>query len=62
METVVTEDAPTTTNPLGVKGVGEGGLTGVAAAVASAIDHAIGAPGTVRSLPVDISLLAGASR
>lgn len=62
METVVTEDAPTSTNPLGVKGAGEGGLTGVAAAIASAIDDALGVPGTIRSLPVDIALVAAAAR
>lgn len=58
METVVTEDAPTSTNPLGVKGAGEGGLTGVAAAIAAAIDHALDAPGAVTSVPVDIAALA----
>ncbi|MGH2788761.1 MAG: xanthine dehydrogenase family protein molybdopterin-binding subunit [Actinomycetota bacterium] len=52
MVAVVTEDAPTATNPLGVKGVGEGGVTGVGAAIASAVDNALGRPGTVCELPI----------
>jgi aerobic carbon-monoxide dehydrogenase large subunit len=51
MTTFITEDHPTENNPLGIKGAGEGGVTGVAAAIASAIDDAIGVPGTVRNLP-----------
>lgn len=58
MAAIVTEDAPTPTNPLGVKGAGEGGLTGVAAAIASAIDDAVGVAGTVSSVPVDSHALA----
>jgi carbon-monoxide dehydrogenase large subunit len=57
MQAVVTEVAPTETNPLGVKGAGEGGLTGVAAAIAAAIDDALGWSGAVTSLPVDPALL-----
>lgn len=53
MASLITEDAPTETNPLGVKGAGEGGLTGVAAAIAAAIDDAAGVPGLVTALPVD---------
>jgi CO/xanthine dehydrogenase Mo-binding subunit len=36
---------------LGIKSVGEGGITGVGAAIASAIDNAIGLPGGVTKLP-----------
>ena len=43
---------PTPLNPLGIKGAGESGITGVGAAIASAIDDAIGIPGAVRALPV----------
>ncbi|MGH2788745.1 MAG: xanthine dehydrogenase family protein molybdopterin-binding subunit [Actinomycetota bacterium] len=57
MEAIVSEDAPTRTNPLGVKGAGEGGLTGVAAAIAAAVDDALQRPGTVTSLPVDPEIL-----
>ena len=49
---LLTEDAPSPLNPLGVKGAGEGGINAVGAAVASAIDDAIGRPGAVTELPV----------
>lgn len=39
---LITEDAPSPLNPLGVKGAGEGGTTAVAAAIASAVDDALG--------------------
>ena len=52
MKTLIVEDAPTDTNPLRLKGAGEGGITGVAAAVASAVEHALGRPGLVTSLPI----------
>ena len=51
MEVLVTEDAPSPLNPLGIKSVGEGGITGVGAAIASAIDDALGMPGAVTELP-----------
>jgi CO/xanthine dehydrogenase Mo-binding subunit len=49
---LVTEDAPSPLNPLGLKGAGEGGANPVGAAIASAIDDAIGIPGAVTRLPV----------
>lgn len=58
MTTIILEDHPTDTNPLGVKGAGEGGVTGVAAAIASAIDDALGVPGTVRNLPFEPWMIA----
>ena len=51
VDVLVTEDAPTPLNPLGIKTVGEGGITGVGAAIAAAIDEAIGTPGAVTRLP-----------
>lgn len=45
VEILVTEDAPSPLNPLGVKGAGEGGITAVGAAIASAVDDALGRPG-----------------
>jgi CO/xanthine dehydrogenase Mo-binding subunit len=42
---LVTEDAPSPLNPLGVKGAGEGGITAVGAAIANAVDDALGRPG-----------------
>ncbi len=52
IETLIREDAPSPINPLGVKGAGEGGITAAGAAIASAIDAAVGRPGLVRRLPV----------
>jgi aerobic carbon-monoxide dehydrogenase large subunit len=51
VEILLTEDAPSPLNPLGIKSVGEGGITGVGAALAAAIDEAIGVPGAVTELP-----------
>lgn len=52
MEVLVTEDAPSPLNPLGLKGAGEGGTAACGAAIASAIDDALGRPGAVQALPV----------
>jgi CO/xanthine dehydrogenase Mo-binding subunit len=49
---LVCEDAPSPLNPLGLKGAGEGGANPVGAAIASAIDDALGIPGAVTRLPV----------
>jgi carbon-monoxide dehydrogenase large subunit len=51
LEMIITEDAPSPLNPLGVKSVGEGGINGVGAVIAAAIDEAIGLPGAVTRLP-----------
>jgi CO/xanthine dehydrogenase Mo-binding subunit len=51
VDILVTEDAPSPLNPLGIKSVGEGGITGVGAAIAAAIDDALGLPGGVTRLP-----------
>ena len=51
-EVVITEDAPSPLNALGVKGAGEGGANAVGAALAAAIDDAIGRPGAVTQLPI----------
>ena len=47
VDVLITEDAPSPLNPLGVKGAGEGGINAVGAAIAAAIDDAIGVPGAV---------------
>ena len=52
VDMLVTEDAPSAKNPLGIKGAGEAGITGVGAAIAAAIDDAIGQPGAITQLPV----------
>jgi carbon-monoxide dehydrogenase large subunit len=49
---ILREDYTSPLNPLGIKGAGESGITGVGAAIASAIDSAIGRPGAVTQLPV----------
>jgi CO/xanthine dehydrogenase Mo-binding subunit len=51
-DVLITEDAPSPLNPLGLKGAGEGGINPVGAAIASAIDDALGFPGAVTCLPV----------
>ncbi len=52
IEILITEDAPSPLNPLGLKGAGEGGANAVGAAIAAAIDDALGMPGAVRELPI----------
>jgi carbon-monoxide dehydrogenase large subunit/6-hydroxypseudooxynicotine dehydrogenase subunit gamma len=52
VEIVLTENAPSPLNPLGIKGAGESGINGVGGAIASAIDDAIGIPGAITELPV----------
>jgi CO/xanthine dehydrogenase Mo-binding subunit len=52
VEVALFEDAPTPLNPLGVKGAGEAGITAVGAAIAAAVDDALGLPGLVRQLPI----------
>ena len=47
-----TEDAPSPLHPLGVKGAGEAGINAVGAAIASAIDDALGGDVFVTRLPV----------
>jgi len=52
VEVILTEEAPTPLNPLGIKGAGESGITGVGATIASAVEAAIGMPGAIRALPI----------
>jgi CO/xanthine dehydrogenase Mo-binding subunit len=52
LDVLITEDAPSPLNSLGVKGAGEAGINAVGAAIAGAIDAAIGMPGAVTRLPV----------
>jgi aerobic carbon-monoxide dehydrogenase large subunit len=42
VEVLITEDAPSPLNPLGVKGAGEGGTAAVGAAIANAVSDALG--------------------
>ncbi|MDX3908046.1 MAG: xanthine dehydrogenase family protein molybdopterin-binding subunit [Pigmentiphaga sp.] len=52
VDVMITEDAPSPLNPLGLKGAGEGGTNAVGAAIAAAVDDALDAPGFVTELPV----------
>jgi CO/xanthine dehydrogenase Mo-binding subunit len=52
VEVLISEDAPSPLNPLGLKGAGEGGINPVGAALAAAIDDAIGIPEAITQLPV----------
>jgi aerobic carbon-monoxide dehydrogenase large subunit len=52
IRTLVCEDAPSPDNPLGLKGAGEGGTVGCGAAMASAVEDAMGRPGSISALPI----------
>ena len=52
VEVLITEDAPSPLNPLGVKGAGEAGINAVGATIASAIDDALGGEMFITRLPV----------
>jgi xanthine dehydrogenase YagR molybdenum-binding subunit len=55
VEVIFVDEPDDTINPLGVKGLGEIGIVGVAAAVANAIHHATG--NRVRGLPITLDKL-----
>jgi carbon-monoxide dehydrogenase large subunit/6-hydroxypseudooxynicotine dehydrogenase subunit gamma len=55
--TVLLEESRSTTNPLGVKGAGEGGVCSVAAAIVGAIENALGVPGVIREVPATPELV-----
>ena len=52
LDVLITQDAPSPLNALGLKGAGEGGVNAVGAAIAAAIDDAVGISGAITSLPV----------
>lgn len=52
--TAITFDEPSLDNPLGTKGVGEGGITGVGGVIPSAVENALSTSDLIDSLPVDI--------
>jgi CO/xanthine dehydrogenase Mo-binding subunit len=62
IEALITEDAPSPLNPLGLKGAGEAGANAVGAAIAAAIDDALAMPGAVRELPATPQRLRGIIR
>jgi carbon-monoxide dehydrogenase large subunit len=52
LEILLREDAPSPLNLLGIKGAGEGGITGMGAAIAAAVDNALGGGGLIKELPI----------
>ncbi len=52
VDVLITEDAPSPLNPLGLKGAGEGGTNGAGAAIACAVDDALRRPGAITALPI----------
>jgi xanthine dehydrogenase YagR molybdenum-binding subunit len=55
IKVIFVEEPDESINPLGIKGVGEIGIVGVAAAIANAIYHATGK--RVRELPITLDKL-----
>jgi carbon-monoxide dehydrogenase large subunit len=52
VDVLIAEDAPSTCNPLGIKGAGEGGIAAVGAVIASAVDDALGGKGLITQIPI----------
>ena len=52
VEILLSEDAPSPLNPLGVKGAGEGGITAVGAAIANGISDALRSRMAVTEIPM----------
>jgi carbon-monoxide dehydrogenase large subunit/6-hydroxypseudooxynicotine dehydrogenase subunit gamma len=52
VDVMILEDAPSTCNPLGIKGAGEGGVAAVGAVIASAVDDALGGEGLITQIPI----------
>jgi xanthine dehydrogenase YagR molybdenum-binding subunit len=57
IEVIFVDEPDDIVNPLGIKGLGEIGIVGVAAAIANAVYHATGK--RVRDLPITLDKLAG---
>jgi xanthine dehydrogenase YagR molybdenum-binding subunit len=55
IDVIFVEEPDDTVNPLGIKGVGEIGIVGTAAAIANAVYHATGK--RVRDLPITLDKL-----
>ncbi|WP_431281494.1 xanthine dehydrogenase family protein molybdopterin-binding subunit [Humitalea sp. 24SJ18S-53] len=52
VDMLITEDAPSRIGTLGVKGAGEGGTTAIGAAIAAAVDAALGHRVPITALPI----------
>ena len=55
LEVILVDEYDPFVNPLGVKGIGELGITGVSAAIANAVYHATGT--RIRDLPITLDKL-----
>ena len=60
LDTVFVDEVDTKVNPIGVKGIGEIGTTGVAAAIGNAVYNATGV--RVRDLPITLDKVLGTAR
>ena len=52
VEVLICEDMPSPVNPLGLRGAGEGGINGVGATIANAVEDALQQSGAVTRLPI----------
>ena len=52
LEVLVSEDVPSSVNPLGLRGAGEGGINGVGAAIANAVEDALQRSAAITRLPI----------
>jgi xanthine dehydrogenase YagR molybdenum-binding subunit len=57
IKTIFVDEPDATINPLGIKGLGEIGIVGVAAAIANAVYHATG--NRIRDLPITLDKVMG---
>jgi carbon-monoxide dehydrogenase large subunit len=52
IEILITQDVPSPVNPLGMRGAGEGGITGAGGAIANAVEDALQSSGVIIRLPL----------
>jgi CO/xanthine dehydrogenase Mo-binding subunit len=62
LQAIVLDEEPSSSNPLGVKGVGEAGITGAMAAIVAAIGQAVADPTVGERTPVDLEAVLRAAR
>jgi CO/xanthine dehydrogenase Mo-binding subunit len=62
LQAIMLDDVPSTSNPLGVKGVGEAGITGAMAAIMAAIGQAVRDPTVGARTPVDLETVLESAR
>ena len=62
LQAIMLDDVPSTSNPLGVKGVGEAGITGAMAAIMAAIGQAARDPTVGARTPVDLETVLESAR